>query len=217
MDDKKCLQFLSPETIQQAIEDRNTRYLTLKTGLQLLAEEGKTLDILNEKIGIYHKFGPKAGGPFEEYSQKGRLPPHWIYRGRFPGIWCTLFSPWCTLGVMPIVVREENFGQLKINPGFKLYDPKSKRCQDLWLQWNNAENRAKPNSWEAEVNSNSESMEKRVGEQLKAPNHFQFYREHGFGAIIGYHDYIAIVIIDANAVCALHDARDQLSAHWQLH
>ena len=49
-------------------------------------------------------------------------------------------------------------------------------------------------------------MRQRVEELLRAPGHFEFYRENGFGAIIGSSDFMAVVIVDETAVHTLSNA-----------
>jgi hypothetical protein len=80
----------------------------------------------------------------------------------------------------------------------------NKGKSNVW-KWRRA-NKGKPNAWVSSCNSEGLSMKWRVEAFLHAPGHFEFYRENGFGAIIGRSDYMAVVIIDETAVHMLSNA-----------
>lgn len=177
---------------------RDQLFAVLKKGLSLLAAEGTCLSALNSEIGVFHKFRPTAKVSFDDLSRQSPVPPSWTYRGQWPGIWCTLYSPeyTCSLWITPPVV-----GRFEFVPGYKLYDPSLRDHGRLWHEWRSHKaNRRKKNTWKRSRNSEGISMKMRVESMLGAPGHRAFYLEHGYGAIVGKDDYMAVVIIDHNAV-----------------
>lgn len=188
----------SKSLIPTGYKFRPVLFNILKSGLRLLSSEQGSLLHLNQ-FGVFHKFKEQAGNPFEEFESTQRIPPTWITRGTFPGIWCTLYSPGYTFTVAqaPIVIAQFYFA-----PGFKLYDPCSESSKQMWTEWERA-NKRKFNKWENSYSSEGINMKDRVEEFLDAPGHFEFYRENGFGAIIGRSDYMAVVIIDEAAIQTL--------------
>jgi hypothetical protein len=142
----------------------------------------------------------------KEYSKTPTVPHQWITKGWVPGIWCALFDP-CNASCFP---NAQNVIQFKFKAEFQVYDPNRPEHQKLWQVWSsNSKNLAKPNSWDIDKNDKGQSMKERMAGchaiffskyKLTTPDHFEFYKEYRFGAMIGYHDYAALVILDEAAV-----------------
>ena len=176
---------------------RSRLYDILNIALRMVAQDNTDISALNQ-IGIYHRFHPAAGDPFAASDSLDEVPDHWITRGESPGIWCTFFSPSYTYSSR---VGDPIIAQILLRPGFRLYDPASESDQEEWQTWaSKPANTQKFNKWDVMQNSGGKSMSDRVKVLLGAPTHYAFYAEMDIGAIVGYSDYMALVIIDEGVI-----------------
>ncbi|KAH0829903.1 hypothetical protein AYO21_09261 [Fonsecaea monophora] len=184
-------------------EFRDTLYEVTRECLKEMAKDEVDLAELNN-VGVFHKFDEKAGNVYQDFGADKSMPDDWIYRGSFPGIWCALKSPNNTYTIALVGTK---IGQFKFNTGFKIYDPQSTTHMEKWEIWKSrAENSAKHNPWDDAENTDGLTMSTRVGLYLADANDFNFYLENGYGAVVGYTDYVSLVIVDKNLVSDLLDA-----------
>lgn len=145
------------------------------------------------QIGYFHRVrDPKYFEQMkQEWEQLGKLPERWIGKGNFPGIWTALFDPCNTFSVvdsLPVLVIRFYFKE-----GYFLFDRERsshKRLLGKWLE----KGEIVDNPWEGLRNHHGESL----AEKMKLygyPSSKNFFKEHNFGAIIGYSDYLSVVIV----------------------
>ena len=186
---------------------RSTLYRETQKVLRIASSEFGNLAELNEP-GVYHKIPSKyAGSLLKEYEETGKVPPRWISQGHFPGIWCALFNPHNTYSY----ASDLCILQITFKADYKLFDLENPEHQQMWSAWERAAgNRAKINTWARDLNGFGRSLADRMygGFGLPGiavlsppmPGHSEFYREHKFGATIGYSDYMAVTIIDPECI-----------------
>ena len=186
---------------------RSTLYGVTQQVLQLAAKEFKDLSELNE-VGIYHKIPSLHGRSISaEYAETGKVPGKWVSQGEFPGIWCALFNPHNTYSM----ASDLYFLKITFKAEYKVFDVRNEEHLKMWSAWSRAaENRSKVNSWESALNGDGSSLAERMSYGLgipgimvlspPMPGHSEFYREHKFGAVVGYSDYMALTIIDPECI-----------------
>lgn len=126
----------------------------------------------------------------QEWQELKRVPQEWIGRGAYPGIWTAIFSPHNTFSIAapPILIVRFFFKR-----GYFIFDAKNpyhKELLEMWLK----KNETIENSWKNLRNFRGESLEKRM-EFHGYPSFKKFFEDNHFGALIGYSDYLAVVII----------------------
>ena len=177
---------------------RHTLFTVTLVALQELAREDRGLDELN-KHGLFHKTLKAYGDSMRrEIEGNSQVPRRWIYKGHFAGIWCTLFDPKNTYSMSS---GDDVFFKFSFKSEFRIFDPFNELHQKMWQAWKSVEgNLAKQNIWESDVNDRGVSLKDRMSFVKDMPNHSAFYSENRFGAIVGYSDYMACVIIDEKAI-----------------
>lgn len=81
---------------------------------------------------------------------------------------------------------------------YKVFDPENPEHEKMWDIWKSVHtNKDKPNAWATAMNSRGRSMAIRMtsGFYHPMPEHVEFYRENKFGAVVGYSDYMALVVV----------------------
>lgn len=174
---------------------------TLQT-LKTTAASKAPLASLNS-LGIYHKTGSHAHGQsmIDEYTTKRYVPPAWIIKDPFPGIWCALFNRVNAYSFesKPFVL------QFTFKADYFVFDPFSEEHQKMWATWQSVSgNLDKTNSWAETRSGLGPSLASRMAKGSfigdiclypAMPHHIAFYEENRFGAVIGYSEYISITII----------------------
>lgn len=158
--------------------------------LALLKSSGMLeLTQLNE-IGCFHRV--RDGQLYEKMKQESEtseaISETWISKGDYPGIWTALFDPYNTFSFSigtPHIIR------FYFKDGFYLYDKYSGEHQRMWEGWRS---KGDSNPWSELLNDSGVSLEERMRTQ-GLPHQRQFYTENRFGAVIGYSDYISVIII----------------------
>jgi hypothetical protein len=186
---------------------RSTLYGVTQKVLLLAANEFKDLSELNE-VGIYHKIPSKHAGSFiKQYEETGKVPSKWVSQGQFPGVWCALFNPHNTYSM----ASDLSLLQITFKAEYKIFDVKNEEHLKMWSAWSRAaENISKVNSWKSALNGHGSSLADRMSCGLgipgimvlspPMPGHSEFYREHKFGAVVGYSDYMALTVIDPECI-----------------
>lgn len=165
--------------------------------LQLMAKNKVDMTELNS-IGVFHKIRIAENEMKKEYLSKKNVPHNWIIKGNFPGIWCALFDAKNTYSYdydPPII-------KLNFKPNFQIFDLRFEEHILMWNKWKeNPDNLSKPNLWHNDVNYNNISFKDRIPMlDVKHPYHLEFFKEYNFGAVIGYNDYISLVIIQEDVI-----------------
>jgi len=180
---------------------RSDLYGTTRGVLRDVADSQAPISDLH-KHGVYHKIPREHGEPLmARYSVSKEIPSDWVSKGFFPGVWCALFGPHNTysmasdLYVLRITFKAE----------YKVFDPANSEHVKLWGAWKSVHsNMEKTNDWATGMNSTRESMRDRMasGASLlhitlwpSMPEHVEFYRENKFGAVVGYSDYMGLVVV----------------------
>ena len=144
------------------------------------------------ELGFFHKVSGQD--EFEKMQQEWRklkkVPQEWISKGAYPGIWTAMFSPHNTFSssTAPILIIRFYFKE-----GYFLFDAENESHKELlesWLRQTGAED----NPWKSLKNSLEESLEERM-KRHNYPSFKRFFEDNRFGALIGYSDYIAVVVI----------------------
>lgn len=174
---------------------RTWRFALFKKTLGTLSSsEMLELSQLND-IGYYHNVrSSKAFTKMRtEMNGTGAVPENWIYEKGEPGIWTALFDPCNTYSISS---EPPHIMQFYFKDGFYLFDLDSSKHQELWASW---QANGTSNPWSTLLNGGTSSLEERMKSQ-GFPDHKAFYKEHNFGATIGYSDYISAVVVLPEAV-----------------
>lgn len=145
-------------------------------------------------LGYFHKV-PNTED-FErmrlQWENTKRVPQEWISKGHFPGIWLAMFSPHNTYSVIsctsPILIARFYFKE-----GYYVFDRENLSHNKIFQKWLER-NVVIDNPWDILANSYVESLRDRM-ELHGYPPFKKFFEDNHFGALIGYSDYIATVII----------------------
>lgn len=159
--------------------------------LELLTSPDANLSSWNE-YGFFHRVrNPAFFRQMEaEWKANGKAPQEWISKGDWPGIWTALFDPHNTYSLLkgPLYVT-----RLYLKNGYCIYNPENAEHMEMWKAWPYKES---ANKWEKAVNKRGRSLSQRLKEvSLGSPYHKSFFEESGFGALIGFSDYISAVIL----------------------
>jgi len=127
------------------------------------------------------------------WGKERRVPEEWIYKGKSPGIWTSMFSPYNTFSIAPIPVCVIQF---HFKDGFFIYDRKNLNHKKTLRSWRN---RRKRNPWKFLKNDEGKTLEERL-RLHRYPSHKDFYENNSFSAIIGYSDYVSPVIMLEHAI-----------------
>lgn len=144
------------------------------------------------ELGYFHKLSSRE--EFEmmrrEWERSKSIPEEWIGKGIFPGIWTAMFSPFNTFSIstLPVPIMRFHFKK-----GYFILDRLNESHQALFLEWLK-KNKETENPWKNLINSKKESLEERLRIN-EYPYHKKFFEDNNFGAIVGYSDYIAVVIV----------------------
>jgi hypothetical protein len=177
---------------------RHTLYDKTKCELETMAIEKVSMASLNA-LGVYHKIAEGSQIMKTEYERSCKVPHKWIYKGNFPGIWCALFAPCNTYsfaaGISPDIIK------LMFKADYYIFNPELREHQEMWLAWSSlGANINQANAWKSDLNFRSSSMADRISKICASPNHVAFFEEHAFGAIVGYSDYMALVVVQEEAI-----------------
>ena len=132
----------------------------------------------------------------QEWERKHEIPPYWISKGYFPGIWMSIFDPYNTFTIAfpPIGILRFYFKE-----SYYIFDPQNKKHVRMWSKWQRTKNMHRPNPWKDLKNERGLSLEERM-KDYQLPHHSGFYQDHSIGAFIGYHDFISPVLINENSI-----------------
>lgn len=146
------------------------------------------LSQLNE-IGCFHGIPKKETFEImkQEYEKEKGIPETWISKGNWPGIWVALFDP---ENVASYSSRLSHIIRFYFKDKFYLYDIYSKKHQKVWEDEKGIDD---SDPWSKLLNEEGLSLEERM-KRLSFPYHKNFYQQNKFGAVIGYSDYISVVI-----------------------
>lgn len=126
----------------------------------------------------------------QEWEELGRVPPKWVSKGNFPGIWTALFDPCNTFSFSALPVMTVRFFFRK---GYFIFDSSNRLHKELLKRWKK-ENESKENPWQKIVDGKGQSLEEKMNLH-GLPSHKGFFEDNDFGASIGYSDYISVVIV----------------------
>lgn len=144
------------------------------------------------ELGFFHRVSNKDA--FEmmqrEWQELKLVPQKWIGRGAYPGIWTAMFSPHNTFSraVLPILITRFYFKK-----GYFIFDAKNSSHNGILEAWLK-KNEIIENPWENLRNFRGESLETRM-KLHKYPSFKKFFEDNHFGALMGYSDYLAVVIM----------------------
>jgi hypothetical protein len=189
---------------------RTTLFQTSKSTLKTMAADNISMATLNT-LGVFHKLGPDSDDVKREYRQRKLVPHHWITKGNYPGIWCALFHEANTFSI------DDNPEIIKITfkAEYKIFDPKNKDHQKLWHAWYSFSNLIQSNPWLFDWNSNYSPMASRMHTLCEGVFHHAFFKEHNFGAFIGYSDYMALVVVQEEAIDTVTFLNNNEDAIWE--
>lgn len=192
-----------------SLEQTNWAKLKRTDYLRWIKElEDRTLDLLTahdetylarfNEHGYFHR--PPEMEHFEQmkrdWKRFGRVPEEWIYKGEWPGIWTAMFDLRNTYSfrIGPLYAVRFYF-----KDGFRIYNGMNPKHISQWESW---DAKGQPNPWEHALNEHGQSLKQRMENDLRPPlpSHKNFFRDHKFGAVIGYSDYISPVIILEDSV-----------------
>ena len=122
------------------------------------------------------------------YEKNGNVPQSWFYKGRFPGIWISMFDPCNTY---TIAYEPLHFVRLYFKDDFSIFDKENTAHKRRWKDWGGWRI---DNMWSRQRNGEGVSMESRMRGQ-GVPSHKWFYEANRFGAFLGYNDYISPVAV----------------------
>jgi len=173
---------------------RSTLWQKTMALLKSTAFSKSELASLNE-VGVFHHVRDKElfNKMRNEYMEKDKVPSSWISKGNFPGIWTALFNPHNTYS---IAFAEPALMRLYFKEGLYLYDSNDQEHVQLWQEWSG---RDAENPWTGKRNSHGSSLAERM-QFFDLPHHRDFYKENQLAAVIGYSDYISLVIVDEEAI-----------------
>ena len=163
--------------------------------LRLLTSSDELFLAQYNHLGYFHKVLDK--GHFEQMKDNWErlegVPQEWFAKGYWPGIWTAMFDPSNTYSfhIGPIYIIRFYF-----KDGYRIYDrmnPNHKKLLEAWKGWDDK------NPWEYAVNEHGESLEQRM-KLSYLPSHKKFFKDHKFGATIGYSDYISPVVLLEDSV-----------------
>lgn len=176
---------------------RSTLWTETQTTLKAIAVSQASMVQLNT-IGAYHKIRDGYQDTMKkEYKEIEGVPHKWVTKGNFPGIWCALFDQRNTYSFAwnPAIIK------FTFKAEYQIYDPMNESHKTMWETWKSVNgNLEKPNRWAEDKNDDHVPMSARMKMFCRAPDHEAFYQEHRFGAIIGYSDYIALVVVQEKAI-----------------
>lgn len=185
---------------------RSSLFARTQGRLQALAASGTCLTQLHAE-GVYHKLSNEYAAAI--LASGDGVPADWPCRGFFPGVWCALFDAHNTYSMaVPGTFR---ILRVHFRPGFRAFDPRRDEHRAEWdAWWAEPANAAKLNeaAWllpTARGPTLAAKLERGMGIggfQMcpSMPHHAAFYREHGYAAVVGYSDYMGLVVIDAAAI-----------------
>jgi hypothetical protein len=162
------------------------------------------MTLLSRNVGVFHHFKQAAGRNEADFDVEGEIPIGWIARGSWPGIWCALGEPTNTTS-LHTRDRQLWIASITFKEGYFVFDPAYRKHLDEWKSWSAVPgNLAKENIWETATNAEGQSLASRIDQQLcRGINHASFFLEKSYGAVIGYSDYMGLVIIDQRAIQSL--------------
>jgi len=144
--------------------------------------------------GYYHKVNgiEEFRSMRECWDMEREVSQDWITKGNFPGIWTAMFNPNNTFSIatMPIGIVRFYFKE-----GFFLYDSEKAEHRKLLEGWHEAGE----NPWKSAKNERGRSLESRLI-NWELPSSKNFYVAHNFGAVVGYANYISVVILLENSI-----------------
>lgn len=143
-------------------------------------------------VGYFHRV--RSQSEFRRMRQTWRqlksVPPEWIGKGTYPGIWTALFDPCNTISFArpPIMIVRFYFRQ-----GYFIFDIENQRHRELLDKWTR-ENKDRENPWQEIKDGQGQSLKNKT-RLHRFPSHKGFFEDNNFGALIGYYDYISVVIV----------------------
>lgn len=174
-------------------------YLTWRSNLWI--ETQKILTSYNRvelsqynELGYFHKIHnhDEFKRRQREWQELKRVPQEWIGIGAYPGIWTAMFSPHNTfsLATPPILIARFYFKK-----GYFVFDvknPSHKEILKVWLR--KRETEIIDNPWKKIRNFRGECLEE-IMKLYNYPYSKKFFEDNCFGVLVGYSDYIAVVIV----------------------
>lgn len=133
----------------------------------------------------------------KEWALDRRVPPSWIAKGDYPGIWLAMFSHRNTA---ELVSSPLFFLRFYFKSEYAIFNSQNPDQQQIWEEWSG---KNLPNPWAEIANSKGIHLEQRMkggGFYRPFPHHKRFYEEYAFGAALGYSDYITPVIVLEDSV-----------------
>lgn len=165
--------------------------LWIETQKILTSSNRVELSQYNE-LGYFHKIHNQNEfkGRQREWQELKRVPQEWIGRGNYPGIWTAMFSPHNTFSraTPPILITRFYFKK-----GYFVFDVKNpfhKQILKAWLR----KKEMIDNPWKNIRNFRGESLEE-IMKLYNYPYFKRFFEDNCFGALVGYSDYVAVVIV----------------------
>ena len=171
------------------------QYLGWRSNLNRLTKELMTvsnkveLSMYNEERYFHHVHDTKHFQEMRDFwEREKRVPEEWIYKGIWPGIWTAMFHPCNTYSFAPEPIH---IIRIYFKNGFFIYDRENVGHRKLWESWSGW---SMNNPWRNLKNDEGMSLERRMRNH-RFPSYKGFYQANGFGALIGYSDYISPVIV----------------------
>lgn len=178
---------------------KNGNYLEWRSLLReetskLLRGSGEFELSMHNQSGYYHKVNgiEEFRSMRDRWDKERKVPQDWITKGNFPGIWTAMFNPNNTFSyaTMPIGIVRFYFKE-----GFFLYDSEKVEHTKLLEEWHEEGE----NPWKSAQNERGRSLENRLIDS-GLPSSKNFYVANNFGAVVGYSDYISVVILLENSI-----------------
>lgn len=195
------LRRIDPDVDFESQAERAYAELNKKTRTCLTAVHPLEFSSLND-TGCYHRVCEDKHfmRMKREYERLGHVPDSWIARGNWPGIWAALFEPGNTFSTGTL----KNIARLRFEDGFFLYDSANPEDTKLWADWQGKETpnpRANlPDQTGMPLATKLLLYQQMDDSLVHLPHHAGFYREHKFGAAIGYSDYVSVVVLDPKCI-----------------
>lgn len=169
---------------RQELWDRTIASLKSAVYLSDLNQEGYFHHVPDSRLYLQMK---------REWEELRRVPPHWISKGSWPGIWLAMFDPNNTFSRS---YPPHMFLGFYFKEGYRIYDAENSDHVRLWEEYGGKES---SNPWDYQKNEAGKSLRSRL-EFLQMPGNKNFFLQEKFGAIIGYSDYVAPVILLEDSV-----------------
>lgn len=190
-----CCDINWPELKKEYLKWRDRLW---KETQRILTSSGKVELSGYNRLGYFHKVCHL--NEFEkmqrEWGQLRRMPQEWISKGNYPGVWTAMFDPFNTFSfaIPPILIMRFYFNQ-----GYFVFNARNPLHEMLFGEWLKKNEAIEENPWKNLINYRGASLEGRM--KLHGyPPFKKFFEDYNFGALIGYSDYMAVVIVLENSI-----------------